>query len=176
MKLWYLSLTSASSRRADSLDILLTNDLTAIEEKLFLPRSSYSAMQADEYMQNSSAIRDADDIAVPLLAVHYEDDPLVPWQTLPLDLFSLYPHLFLLTCPKGGHCGVGERLLSATTVAEDVAASFVDEILLLIDPLPAGQHRNRQRERGDRLNTDRKHGALRHRSLRSVGYQIRSTC
>ena len=183
LKLWYWSLCSAASNASSpadcTLNAWLTSDLRAVEEQLFMPGSSCCAI--DDYFENSSPIRDADDIAVPLLAIHYEDDPLVPGPTLPLDLFSLYPHVFLLSCPTGGHCGAVQKLLSATSLAEDAAAGFVDEITQLIDPHP-GQVGQRRLHcgRGERLNADhhrtRDEGVLKQRSLRTVGFHIRSTC
>lgn len=69
--------------------------------------------------------RDSDDIAVPLLVLHYDDDPLVPSSTLPWELFSLYPNLLLLTCPMGSHCG---QLLQ-DPVADLLIADFLQEII-----------------------------------------------
>jgi len=70
-------------------------------------------------------LRDSDDIAVPLLVLNYEDDPLVPSSTLPRELFGLYPHLLLLTCPLGSHCGQ----LLARPIADVLIVDFLREIL-----------------------------------------------
>lgn len=70
-------------------------------------------------------LRDSDDIAVPLLVVHYDDDPLVPACTLPRELFSLYPQLMLVTCPLGGHCGQ----LQYKPLAEVIVSGFIREVL-----------------------------------------------
>ncbi|XP_045036047.1 protein ABHD15 [Daphnia magna] len=71
-------------------------------------------------------LRDSDDIAVPLLVIHYDDDPLVPANTLPRELFTLYPQLILVTCPLGGHCG---HLQPTPRLADVVIGDFIHEIL-----------------------------------------------
>lgn len=70
-------------------------------------------------------VGDSDDIAVPLLVIHYDDDPFVAANTLPHDLFALYPQFFLVTCPFGGHCGQ----LQTTRLVDDIVADFIREVL-----------------------------------------------
>ena len=75
--------------------------------------------------QMLSPLADADDIAVPLLVVHYDDDPAVPASSVPRDLFTLYPHILLVTCPVGGHCGSSE----STPFIDLILADFLSAIL-----------------------------------------------
>lgn len=70
-------------------------------------------------------LHDSDDIAVPLLVIHYDDDPLVPASTIPRELFTLYPQLLLVTCPLGGHCGQ----LQTIPLADVIAADFFRQVL-----------------------------------------------
>lgn len=76
--------------------------------------------------RTTDPLRDSDDIAVPLLVIHYDDDPLVPASTLPKELFSLYPQLILVTCPLGGHCG---QLQPMPRLADVVIGDFIHEVL-----------------------------------------------
>ena len=68
---------------------------------------------------------DSDDIAVPLLVIHYDDDPFVPVGTLPHELFTLYPQFLLVTCPLGGHCGQ----LQSTPLVDDIVADYIRQVL-----------------------------------------------
>lgn len=70
-------------------------------------------------------LHDSDDIAVPLLVLHYEDDPFVSDASLPRDLFGIYPHLLLLSFPLGSHCG---QFLRQPT-ADRLVLPFLQEIL-----------------------------------------------
>ncbi len=97
---------------------------------------------------STDPLRDSDDIAVPLLVVHYDDDPLVPASTLPRELFSLYPQLLLVTCPLGGHCGQ----LQSTPLTDVIAGDFIREVLAFTSwPLSVDeQEQQRQSQQGRR--------------------------
>ena len=98
---------------------------------------------------SADPLRDSDDIAIPLLVIHYDDDPLVPVNTLPKDLFSLYPQLILVTCPLGGHCG----LLQPTPRLVDVIISdFIQEVLAFTS-WPLSVHSPQQQGRRNRLGS-----------------------
>ena len=77
-----------------------------------------------EQQQTNNPLADADDIAVPLLVVHYDDDPVVPKSSVPHDLFTLYPHLLLVTCPIGGHCGQ----IQSTPLIDLILVDFLSTI------------------------------------------------
>ena len=177
VKRWYLSLSAPLKCCRQPVDVLLSHQLDQMEEKLFIPFSRHANLA--EYWQGNSPIRDVDDIAVPLLVVHYQDDPLVPSSTIPSELFSLYPHLLLLTFPVGGHCGLLQRLHMAVTVAEEVAAQFIRQMLVLIDPPALQTATSQQRKQSDRNRSRRRVESLtllRRSRNPFTAFQIRSSC
>lgn len=98
----------------------------------------------DDSMTKVDPLSDSDDIAVPLLVIHYDDDPLVPANTLPRELFTLYPQLMLVTCPLGGHCGQ----LQSTPLADVIVADFIREVLSFTSwPLVVLSRQQRQIQR-----------------------------
>ncbi|KAK2882027.1 protein ABHD15 [Channa argus] len=71
-----------------------------------LGERAYSAKNWDSYWDRNEPLRDADEVAVPVLCICSRDDPLLPpASTLPLALFQSNPYFLLLLTDKGGHCG-----------------------------------------------------------------------
>ena len=99
--------------------------------------------------ERHNPIIDIDEVAVPLLAVHADDDPVYGAADLPLQLFTAFPHLFLLRAPLGGHCGFytagggvgkGDGCGDAGGVswAADTAVQFIDCVCAFLDAEDAG--------------------------------------
>ena len=66
---------------------------------------------ADDYYYRTSAMRVIDRLRVPALIITAEDDPFVPSQPFHDPKVTSNPHITLLLCRHGGHCGfVGPRL------------------------------------------------------------------
>lgn len=60
----------------------------------------------DSYWERNEPLRDADEVAVPVLCIRSRDDPLLPSaNALPLPLFQSNPYFLLALTDKGGHCG-----------------------------------------------------------------------
>lgn len=60
----------------------------------------------DSYWERNEPLRDADEVAVPVLCICSRDDPLLPpASTLPLSLFQSNPYFLLALTDGGGHCG-----------------------------------------------------------------------
>lgn len=60
----------------------------------------------DGYWERNEPLRDADEVAVPVLCVHSRDDPLLlSADALPLPLFQSNPYFMLALTDRGGHCG-----------------------------------------------------------------------
>ena len=60
----------------------------------------------DSYWERNEPLRDADEVAVPVLCICSRDDPLLPpASTLPIPLFQSNPYFLLVLTDKGGHCG-----------------------------------------------------------------------
>ncbi|XP_073336995.1 protein ABHD15 [Pagrus major] len=91
--------------------------LRILEESLFCqtgptaptgPGTSSSASGAwDAYWERNEPLRDVDEVAIPVLSVCAQDDPIRgdTQSTVPLELFETNPHFFLLLTDRGGHCG-----------------------------------------------------------------------
>ncbi|CAJ1065584.1 protein ABHD15 [Xyrichtys novacula] len=61
----------------------------------------------DTYWERNEPLRDVDEVAIPVLSVCAEDDPIRGdiQSTIPSELFETNPHFFLLLTKRGGHCG-----------------------------------------------------------------------
>ncbi|XP_061105358.1 protein ABHD15 [Conger conger] len=59
-----------------------------------------------DYWERNEPLRDADEVAVPVLCVRSLDDPLLPpAPALPTQLFQNSPYFLLALTARGGHCG-----------------------------------------------------------------------
>lgn len=90
-----------------------------------LVERAYPAEDWDSYWQRNEPLRDADDVAVPVLCIRSHDDPLLPpAASLPISLFQNNPYFLLALTERGGHCGFTlerqERLDGAQTGTEEV--------------------------------------------------------
>ncbi|KAJ8392152.1 hypothetical protein AAFF_G00079580 [Aldrovandia affinis] len=88
-------------------DLLFSSSsLRGLEETLFCGAAGGGASW-EGYWERNEPLRDVDEVAVPVLCVCSQDDPIrgEPISTLPLELFHSNPHLFLLLTTRGGHCG-----------------------------------------------------------------------
>ncbi|KAM4545157.1 protein ABHD15 [Odontesthes bonariensis] len=113
-----------------------------------LGERAYPAKDWESYWGRNEPLREADEVAVPVLCICSKDDPLLPpASTLPLSLFLSNPYFHLLLTDRGGHCGFtlegreeveggrtwneeeGERVWSHITVLEyfRVVADFLKE-------------------------------------------------
>ncbi|KAL0994819.1 hypothetical protein UPYG_G00127550 [Umbra pygmaea] len=62
----------------------------------------------ESYWERNEPLRDADEVAVPVLCLCSRDDPLLlPASDLPLTLFQNNPYFLLALTGTGGHCGFG---------------------------------------------------------------------
>ncbi|WP_235969537.1 YheT family hydrolase [Anaeromyxobacter diazotrophicus] len=85
---------------------------------------------ARDYWTRCSSGRALPGLARPLLAIAAEDDPIVPRESLPLEVARHTPALRLETYPAGGHVGfVSGRPWRFEFFAEARAATFLDEAL-----------------------------------------------
>ncbi|XP_035291310.1 protein ABHD15 [Anguilla anguilla] len=63
-----------------------------------------------DYWERNEPLRDADEVAVPVLCVRSRDDPLLPpASALPTQLFRNSPYFLLALTARGGHCGFASR-------------------------------------------------------------------
>ncbi|XP_068173977.1 protein ABHD15 [Antennarius striatus] len=72
------------------------------------PNSSSDPSGAwDAYWERNEPLRDVDEVAIPVLSVCAQDDPVRghTQSTVPMELFETNPHFFLLLTNRGGHCG-----------------------------------------------------------------------
>lgn len=86
--------------------------LKTMEEALFCHSGLKGTMVEgagswDAYWERNDPLRDIDEVAIPVLCVCSQDDPIRgdDQATLPLELFESNPHFFLLLTAHGGHCG-----------------------------------------------------------------------
>ncbi len=60
---------------------------------------------ADDYYQRSSSKYFVKNIVIPTLIVNAENDPLVPYQSLPIEAIADMSNVWLELTQQGGHCG-----------------------------------------------------------------------
>lgn len=71
-----------------------------------LGERAYPAKDWEKYWERNEPLRDADEVAVPVLCLCSSDDPLLPpSSSLPLPLFQSNPYFLLALTDRGGHCG-----------------------------------------------------------------------
>ncbi|KAM9348825.1 protein ABHD15 [Symphorus nematophorus] len=71
-----------------------------------LGERAYPASDWDNYWERNEPLRDADEVAVPVLCICSCDDPLLPpTSTFPFPLFQSNPYFLLALTDRGGHCG-----------------------------------------------------------------------
>ncbi|KAM6983418.1 protein ABHD15 [Tautogolabrus adspersus] len=71
-----------------------------------LGERAYPAKDWNSYWERNEPLRDADEVAVPVLCITSCDDPLLPpASSLPLPLFKSNPYFLLALTDRGGHCG-----------------------------------------------------------------------
>ncbi|XP_059187318.1 protein ABHD15 [Centropristis striata] len=92
-----------------------SSSLRGLEEALFCqtgpPTGTSSSCSTsctwEAYWERNEPLRDVDEVAIPVLSVCAQDDPIrgETQSTVPLELFETNPHFFLLLTDRGSHCG-----------------------------------------------------------------------
>ncbi|XP_078681729.1 protein ABHD15-like [Branchiostoma floridae x Branchiostoma belcheri] len=106
----------------DGTSALRAESMAEFEEMVFCRTNGARTME--EYWEQNEPTREVDEVAVPLLCVSSKDDPLVPQESIPTELFLTYPHFFLALTEKGGHCGFFEGF-QPESWAERLAFEFL---------------------------------------------------
>jgi len=77
--------------------------LRQFDERFTAPAHGFAG--ADDYYYRSSSIRVIDQIRIPTLIIHAEDDPFIPFASLRDPGVVNNPLVLLLACAQGGHVG-----------------------------------------------------------------------
>ncbi|XP_022594430.1 protein ABHD15-like [Seriola dumerili] len=118
-----------------------SSSLRDFEERLFCSSAQFQQRSSrppdwDSYWERNEPLRDADEVAVPVLCICSRDDPLLPpASTLPIPLFQSNPYFLLVLTDKGGHCGFTmegrEEMEGARTENDEVEeASWSHNVVL----------------------------------------------
>nr|XP_046245536.1 protein ABHD15 [Scatophagus argus] len=116
-----------------------SSSLRGLEESLFCqtahansaptgPGSSNNTSGVwDAYWERNEPLRDVDEVAIPVLSVCAQDDPVRgdTQSTVPLELFETNPHFFLLLTERGGHCGFSTQSEGSTAGASGALSPAV---------------------------------------------------
>lgn len=74
------------------------------------------------YWERNEPLRDADEVAVPVLCLCSTDDPLLlPASTLPMSIFQNSPYFMLALTSQGSHCGFLQQDTQTTASWSHVA-------------------------------------------------------
>uniref|UniRef100_A0A674IYG6 Protein ABHD15 n=1 Tax=Terrapene triunguis TaxID=2587831 RepID=A0A674IYG6_9SAUR len=95
--------------------------LRELEEVLFCQAQTW-----DLYWERNDPLRDVDEMAVPVLCICSQDDPMcgAPRDTLPFELFETNPYFFLVLTQGGGHCGFFKDSLCGAFWSHEVVLEF----------------------------------------------------
>ncbi|XP_032644195.1 protein ABHD15-like isoform X1 [Chelonoidis abingdonii] len=95
--------------------------LRELEEVLFCQAQTW-----DLYWERNNSLRDVDEVAVPVLCICSQDDPMCggPRGTLPFELFETNPYFFLVLTQGGGHCGFFKDSLCGAFWSHEVLLQF----------------------------------------------------
>ncbi|XP_061197060.1 protein ABHD15-like [Saccostrea echinata] len=91
-------------------------------EMVYCNPLGYSSME--DFLEKNNPLRDVDDIAIPVMCINSQDDPVCQQEHIPFDIFNYYPNMLLVSTKHGGHCGFWEG-----GVPESWSASLVLEYL-----------------------------------------------
>lgn len=69
----------------------------------YFSTAAYGFASLEEYYEVSSCVQSIPAIAVPLLVLHADDDPVVPKDALPLDALRANPNILTAITDHGGH-------------------------------------------------------------------------
>ncbi|KAJ1901215.1 hypothetical protein LPJ81_003791 [Coemansia sp. IMI 209127] len=81
-----------------------------------------------EYYKAASSTSYVDSISIPFLAINAEDDPITPYEGIPVEKFEANPHLALVLAKHGGHLGMFTGLRPTIWYIRPVA-EFLDAVL-----------------------------------------------
>ncbi|XP_023665845.2 protein ABHD15 [Paramormyrops kingsleyae] len=100
---------SALSAVMDVDQVLGSSSLRHMEELMFCSGKAGGSKGGEDwevYWDRNEPLRDADEVAVPVLCLRSHDDPLLPpVAALPTALFRSSPYFLLALTATGGHCG-----------------------------------------------------------------------
>ncbi|XP_075439971.1 protein ABHD15-like [Ascaphus truei] len=122
------------SRYATALGQIINTDrlfgsrtLKELEETLFCHTKVSNGLTWDSYWERNDPLRDIDEVAIPVLCICSQDDPIRgdPHNTVPFELFETNPRFFLLLTHYGGHCGFIKDDLSNTVWTHSVLLDFL---------------------------------------------------
>ncbi|XP_055004839.1 protein ABHD15 [Boleophthalmus pectinirostris] len=152
---------ASSFRRILDVDhVLKSSSLKEFEERLFCNHHQYEepwglapsvawelkdrAHPTEDwgsYWERNEPLRDADEVAIPVLCICSQDDPLLPPVcALPLSLFQNNPYFMLLITETGGHCGF--TIQNSNNQPEDMNWSHIavlDYFRAVVDFLKGGE-------------------------------------
>jgi len=101
------------------------------DEAFHVKVHQYDSVEA--YYEANSCIADLPGIAVPMLFLHAEDDPLVSCRLIPAQTLYANPNCIIAISNRGGHLGWAQGWLpcraSSATWAEEVAADYIAALL-----------------------------------------------
>lgn len=110
-----------------------------------------TARSWEAYWERNEPLRDADEVAVPVLCLCSADDPLIPpAATIPTSLFYNSPYFLLALTASGGHCGfaqagTGNSSSTSSSSGGTWSHEAVLEYLRVVSDFLKGEERRRSR-------------------------------
>jgi len=86
---------------------------------------------ADHYYEKCSSMFFVENITVPTLIVHAENDPIVPFSSLPFDLIASKSNIGIVTSKHGGHCGFRpSKIINGAYWSENIALDYLSNSIV----------------------------------------------
>ena len=80
-----------------------------IDTHFSAPINGFSS--ADEFYYNASVKNFLTDIEIPTLVICAQNDPIIPFECVPVDVLKSHPFLYLETPKRGGHVGFTSKIM-----------------------------------------------------------------
>ncbi|KAF7697299.1 protein ABHD15 [Silurus meridionalis] len=134
------------------------------------------------YWERNEPLRDADEVAVPVLCLCSSDDPLLPpASALPVSIFQNSPYFFLALTSQGSHCGfLQEENRSSASWSHDAVLEYfqvvteffkVEENNCLMDRFGGWEIAYRLRQKPGAMTQRRRRSTMLRREKSVLGLQ-----
>lgn len=116
----------ALSKSVDLQSAFTSWNLLQYIEKVYCDPLGYSSVE--DFLEKNNPLRDVDDIAIPLMCINSQDDPVCPQDHIPFDIFNYYPNMLLVSTKNGGHCGFWEGVVPRSW-SVDLALEYLSTVI-----------------------------------------------
>eukprot|EP00928_Gymnodinium_smaydae_P054254 TRINITY_DN38061_c0_g1_i1.p1 TRINITY_DN38061_c0_g1~~TRINITY_DN38061_c0_g1_i1.p1 ORF type:complete len:400 (+),score=82.46 TRINITY_DN38061_c0_g1_i1:34-1233(+) len=123
-------LKSKYAKAVDTGRILRALSIRQLEEASICPLHGYR--NADDYYTQNSPRPVLASVKVPTLVINAQDDPVVSFNTMPIEEMKQNPRIYFAATRRGGHIGWGSGGLGAAAWTDTMAVDFMEACSLRV--------------------------------------------